>query len=85
MERGMNDVWTDRLSDYLDGELSERDCRALERHLGECAECEATLAELRSVVGEARLLADEPPEVDLWPAIAARIGAGARREAHPGS
>ena len=74
----MSDVWTDRLSDYLDGELGERERRELERHLEGCAECEATLAELRSVVGEARALSHEPPEVDLWPAIAARIGAGGR-------
>ncbi|HEY3215559.1 MAG TPA: zf-HC2 domain-containing protein [Candidatus Eisenbacteria bacterium] len=79
----MSDVWTDRLSDYLDGELGERQRRELERHLDECAECVATLAELRSVVGKAQALTHEPPEFDLWPGIAARIGPGAKRSIGP--
>jgi anti-sigma factor RsiW len=60
----MTDVWTERLSAYLDGELAPEPSAALETHLAECAECAATLEELRRVVVEAD---------DLWPGIAARL------------
>ena len=67
------DKWTDRLSEYLDGELSAAETEALEVHLLECAECGQTLHELRGVVAEAARVLDRPPETDLWQAIAARI------------
>lgn len=70
----MTDAWTDRLSDYLDGELPPAERAALEVHLAECAECAETLSGLRRVVTRARALEDRPPAGDLWPAIAARIG-----------
>ncbi len=67
---------TDRLSDYLDGELGDAERRELEAHLEGCAECAATLEELRAVVARAHALEDRPPDSDLWPGIAARIEAG---------
>ncbi len=70
------DHWTARLSEYLDGELAPAERDELERHLGECADCERTLADLRRVTMRAGALADRPPERDLWPGIAARIGVG---------
>jgi hypothetical protein len=72
----MNDLhsrWTDRLSEYLDGSLDVQDGRAMEEHLAGCAECTATLSELRGVVEMARSLGDVPPARDLWPDIAARL------------
>jgi hypothetical protein len=71
----MSDVWTDRLSEYLDDELPPRERADLESHLTGCAECSATLAELRRVVARARALESTGPAADLWPGIAARIGA----------
>ena len=70
----MSDQWTDRLSEYLDGDLLTGERAALEQHLPACAECRATLAELRRVVARAQALDDTPPASDLWPAIARRIG-----------
>lgn len=70
----MNDQWTDRLSEYLDGELDEAERAALETHLAGCTECMTILAELRLVVGQAQALDDRPPARDLWPGIATRIG-----------
>jgi hypothetical protein len=70
----MNDRWTDRLSEYLDGELGVADARALEAHLQSCSACRATLEELRRVVARARALDDRAPPADLWPEVAARIG-----------
>src|SRR3954468_9925823 len=71
----MSDVWTDRLSEYLDDELSPGERAALEGHLAGCAECSATLADLRRVVARARALESTGPATDLWPSIAAGIGA----------
>lgn len=68
------DAWTDRLSDYLDDALAPEERAALETHLAGCAECTATLDELRRVVARARGLDDRPPAADLWPGIAERIG-----------
>ena len=70
----MNDQWTDRLSEYLDDELDQPQRQALEAHLAECADCTATLAELRRVVARAHALDDRPPATDLWTGIATRIG-----------
>jgi hypothetical protein len=71
----MTDRWMDRLSEYLDGELTEPERREMEQHLFGCASCASALEELRNVVERARRLPPRPPEQDLWPAIAERIGA----------
>ena len=73
----MNDQWTERLSDYLDGDLAAAERAALERHLETCAACRTTLGELRRVVARAQALDDTPPAHEPWPAIARRIGAKA--------
>jgi anti-sigma factor RsiW len=73
----MSDQWTDRLSEYLDGDLAEAETAALEAHLVTCAACRETLAGLRRIVVRARSLKDRPPSRDLWSGVAARIGAGA--------
>jgi hypothetical protein len=72
----MSDQWTDRLSEYLDGDLAEAEAAALEAHLNTCAACRETLAGLRRIVVRARSLEDRPPSRDLWSGVAARIGAG---------
>lgn len=70
----MTDRWTDSLSEYLDGELTAAEGRALEQHLDGCEECRSLLAQLRRVKNEARALADPPVPDDLWAGIASRIG-----------
>lgn len=70
----MNDQWTDRLSEYLDGELDDAERVALEAHLATCADCSAVLTDLRRVVARAQALDDRPPARDLWNGIAERIG-----------
>lgn len=69
----MVDEWTDRLSEYLDGELTPDEQAALEAHLVSCGECAATLAELRAVMAHARQLPARPPAGDLWPGIEPRL------------
>jgi tetratricopeptide (TPR) repeat protein len=70
----MSDTWTNRLSEYLDGDLPEHERAALEAHLPGCAACRATLEQLRRVVARAQGLDDRPPTADLWPAIARHVG-----------
>src|SRR5437763_5166233 len=79
----MKDQWTDRLSGYLDGELTAPERTTLEAHLASCDGCRTTLEELRRVVTNARALDDRPPAADLWPAVAARIGLSPREQARP--
>ena len=69
----MNDHWTNRLSEYIDGELDNEERLALEAHLATCGSCYATLAELRQVVARAQSLEDSSPSTDLWPEIRARL------------
>lgn len=69
------DVWTGRLSEYLDGDLSADERTALEAHLPGCAVCTRTLDGLRLVVARAARLEPLAPERDLWSGIAERIGA----------
>ncbi len=71
----MSDNWTERLSEYLDGELPEAERAALESHLRGCGDCSSLLTELRQVLAQARTLEDRGPAQDLWPGISARIGA----------
>lgn len=65
--------WVDRLSSYLDGDLSERERTACDAHLAECRDCARTLDDLRALTAQASLLTPIPPERDLWPGIEARL------------
>jgi hypothetical protein len=65
--------WTDRLSDYLDGELPEDERRAVDQHLRGCASCAAVLNDLKRVVARAASIDARPPQADLWRGIAARL------------
>jgi hypothetical protein len=73
----MSDQWTDRLSEYLDGEIPPDQRAELEAHLRHCVACGAVLADLKRIVTRAQGLEDRAPERDLWPGVAARIGAAA--------
>jgi hypothetical protein len=70
---------SERFSEYLDGELPAPERHAVEAHLAECRECADLLHELRRVLARAQALEDVPPRLDLWPGVAAAIGAAPRR------
>jgi len=74
----MNDQWTNRLSEYVDGELDSSERVALEAHLATCGQCYATLSDLRQVVARAQTLEDTEPASDLWPGIRAGLTPGRR-------
>jgi len=74
----MTDRFSARLSEYLDGDLTERDRRELERHLEGCSECRDTLASLTDLKARAQALPRIAPATDLWPQIAARLPATPR-------
>jgi tetratricopeptide (TPR) repeat protein len=65
--------WTDRLSDYLDGELPADERDAVDEHLRNCASCAAVLNDLKRVVARAAAADARPPQADLWRGIAARL------------
>jgi anti-sigma factor RsiW len=66
--------WVDRLSDYVDDDLSPAERDEVDRHLETCGECRAIVEDLRRVVMMAgRLDKAVPPPRDLWPGIAGRL------------
>ena len=69
----MHEEWTDRLSDYLDGELAPGERAEVDGHLRTCSECTAVLNDLKRILGQAQALSARPPQRDLWPGIAGRI------------
>ncbi len=64
----------DRISAYIDGELSSSEIAALERHLAGCAGCRNKLAELRAVTRAVRALPQirAPRSFTLTPQMAGR-------------
>lgn len=73
----MADIWTDRLSEYVDDELNAVERTAVEAHLAACRECSLAIDEMREVVARAGRLRGRPPAADLWPGIESRLGAAA--------
>lgn len=69
----------EQLSDYLDGDLGPDEHRRLGVHLAACAGCTGLLADLQRVLARAQALEDRPPRHDLWPGVAAAIGAAPPR------
>src|SRR5512143_1953481 len=66
---------TEQLSELLDDGLAQAERKAIQAHLDGCPECAGLLEELRRVVVRARSLEDRAPRQDLWPGVAAAIGA----------
>jgi putative zinc finger protein len=65
---------TERLDDYLDGELGEAEFQEVELHLAGCAACRDEERSLRAVVAMAAALPRrQEPSRDLWPEIAEEI------------
>ncbi|MCL7959012.1 MAG: zf-HC2 domain-containing protein [marine benthic group bacterium] len=67
--------WTEKLSDYLDGDLSGDELAKLEAALQGDAALRGVLEELRAVKDTAASLPQHAPLSDLWSGIEARIEA----------
>ncbi len=65
-----------RLSAYLDGELTQRQRRRLERHAGICPECRRALKQLGALLRALPGLRGTEPEVD---SVADRTAEAVRR------
>lgn len=78
----MSDEWMDRLSDYLDGDMSPAERVLFEARLAEDEGLAAALDSLRRVVNRAQTLDDPVPASarNIWSAVAERIGATPPRE-----
>jgi predicted anti-sigma-YlaC factor YlaD len=68
------------INDHVDHLLDRRKVEKLEGHLQKCPRCRDLLAEMLSMVNEAKQLEMTPPSEDLWPAIRTKIE-GKHREA----
>ena len=80
----MHEAVNDRLSEYVDDELSATERATVEQHLQTCARCRADVDGLRAVVARARTLSDTPPATTLWPGIVERIDGRAAQPAPAG-
>ncbi len=65
--------YQDRLSDYIDGALSEQERIELERHIRECQDCWVIREDLLYIRQLSRELPDYEPSPQLWDRIAAAI------------
>jgi anti-sigma factor RsiW len=79
----MSDRWTDLISDYLDGCMEPAARRDLETHLKACAECSATLEDLRGIVVQAASLPAPEPPSEIWAGIEARLRAATAAPSAP--
>ena len=77
------DSWTDRLSEYVDGDLDAVTRAALDAHLATCADCRATREELERVVVRARRLGYREPRHELWTRVETGITASGSEAARP--
>jgi hypothetical protein len=77
----MSTHWTERLSEFHDGELSPAEYADCSAHLAQCADCRDLLQELHLVTVAARADVDRDPSTELWTGILARINRNAPAEA----
>jgi hypothetical protein len=69
----MNGHPTEKLSEYIDGDLTAAERDRVERHLSSCSQCAGLVEDLRAVVRGAQAVHDDAPAADLWPGIASRL------------
>jgi hypothetical protein len=60
---------TERLSAFVDGDLSATETAAVRTHAATCSHCTGVIAELRALVANARVLGELEPPPTLWSSI----------------
>lgn len=78
------DIWTERLSEYIDGDLDASEASSLEQHLLVCAGCSAIVTDLRAITAHAAALQPTNPARDLWAGINAQIQTGTNSQIQGG-
>src|SRR3984893_14433110 len=73
MNKISHPIEPEELMAYLDGELTADRAAATAAHLGECAECQGLVAELRGVSQNLKVWKIEPPESATPPTIATAL------------
>ena len=69
----MSDAWTERISSYLDGEMSVIEKGAFEEHLEACGGCCEILDDLKAISDTASSLEELSPPPTLWNSIRSSI------------
>ena len=69
----MENRWTERISDYVDGTMSTEEARVFEARMAEDDDLAGAVAEVRALVREAGTLEGVDPPEHLWDSIAARL------------
>ena len=65
----------ERLSEYLDGELSPQDCAESQEHIRDCQQCVAFVESLKTSIRASRELRPHEPVQELPEAIKAKLKA----------
>lgn len=68
-----HDAIRHKLSEYLDGAVSEKEKTGIEEHLKTCPKCSDALAELRKTIEQVRQLEDVEPPVWMTQKIMAKV------------
>jgi anti-sigma factor RsiW len=73
------DAVINRMTAWLDGELTKAECAAFESHLASCPSCSQEVrgrSDIREFVQSWKV---EPNSTDLWPAVARKVSSGEPR------
>ena len=62
-----------QISSYLDGDLPELTCAAIEQHAASCAKCGGVIAEFRTATGLCRSAANAPLPEDVRARAKSRV------------
>lgn len=69
------------IGDQLEGTIGGADKAKLEKHLGECADCRALLADFQRIAAGARELPKHEPSARVWAGVLAGVGLSDREPA----
>lgn len=72
----MSDLWSERLSEYLDGDLSESEVREISLHLRDCPPCAHEIEGLRRVRARLAELPLSEPSERVWRSIRGGLEGG---------
>jgi hypothetical protein len=70
---------TERLSEFVEGELTASEAAAVRTHAAMCVHCTEAISDLRALVATAGALSEPEPPPTLWPSIAGALDRGGGR------